>query len=160
MQRNGQDYRDGLNKQRYQPQSNTNTKASIKIVPPIHQAASTKSELPKFDSKTMKIDTQIIFKPNRTKGGIQQKNPEMSIESIQKELKDIYKLINGEQVEDKQSPSEELKKLAANASGKRLLEVYFETFCDGRLDVIKKRLFIPDFMLEEKLVTPQEFLEK
>lgn len=126
-------------------------------MPSINQ---TKIAQPKFDANTMKIDTQIVFKPNRSKGTKQQTNPEMSLEEIQKELKEVYKLINGDQVEDKLTPEEELKKLANKTSGKRMLQVYFETFCDGRLDAIKKRLFIPDFLLKEKLIAEQDFLEK
>ena len=120
----------------------------------------------KIDTKSIDVDTNISFRPNRERGnkGQQQqqqapKKPKVNHEEIEKTLKDIYKLTNGEELEDRESPEEETKKLANKVSGKETLYTFFRTFYDGRLDAIRKRLFVPNLLLDSSFITEDEFLD-
>ena len=67
--------------------------------------------------------------------------------------------MNGEEVEDKTNPEEELKKMAAKHGGRNVLQVYFKNFYDGRTEHVKKRLFIPSLLIEAGHATNDDLSE-
>ncbi len=110
---------------------------------------------------SLQVDQNIVFKPQRGKqqGGQQAAKPKVNYEQIEREIKDVYKLLNGEDVEDKTNPEEELKKMAAKHGGRNVLTVYFKTFYDGRTEAVKKRLFVPSLLVESGNVTNEDLSE-
>ena len=107
------------------------------------------------------VDTNISFRPQRGKQDAKSADePKVNFDQIERDLKDIYKLIDGEEIEDKTTPEEETKKLAKKVGGRHVLHIYFKTFHDGRMEQVPKRLFIPNLLIEEKLATEDEFINK
>jgi len=165
-ERRGEEYRDELRDNYYtQPQGrggkSGRTEVSFQVVS--DNKSSRQQEESKVDLSSLQVDQNIVFKPQRGKqqGGqtSQPAKPKVNYEQIEREFKDVYKLLAGETVEDKTNPEEELKKMAAKHGGRNVLQVYFRTFYDGRTDAVKKRLFIPSFLIEAGHATNDDLSE-
>lgn len=118
-----------------------------------------KQEESKYDASSINVDTNISFRPQRGKQDAKASDkPKFNYEQIEKDLKDIYKLASGEEVEDKTNPEEEIKKLTSKIGGKHVFKCFLKTFHDGRLDAIPKRLFIPRVLVETQSITEEDFV--
>jgi len=165
-ERRADEYREELRDNYYtQPQGrggkSGRTEVSFQVVS--DNKSSRQQEESKVDLSSLQVDQNIVFKPQRGKqqGGqsAQPAKPKVNYEQIEREFKDVYKLLSGETVEDKTNPEEELKKMAAKHGGRNVLQVFFRTFYDGRTDAVKKRLFIPTFLIENGHATSDDLSE-
>lgn len=157
----------------YQPRGNTrNSKdldnqnfyllAKTEVVFQVaNESREKRQEEAKVDVGSINVDTNISFRPQRgkqdAKGGSADK-PKVNFDQIERDLKDIYKLTVGEEVEDKTDPEEETKKLASKVGGKYVVQSYFKTFHDGRLEAVPKRLFIPNLLIKNENISEDDFI--
>ena len=166
MERRGDEYREELMSYGYQPkdQGRQQRGQTKEVYFQVTQGGKNKqAEETKIDYNSINVDTNLTFKPVRGKAGDAKgavKKPRVNYEEIDKELKEIYRIINGEQLEDRGTAEEELKKAVGRFGGRDLLHCFFRTFYDGRQDAVKKRLFIPNLLLQEKHINDEDFIEE
>jgi len=160
-ERRADEYREELRDSYYynQPRNTRSTKTEY-----VFQVASDnkerRQEEAKVDMGPINVDTNISFRPQRGKQDVKGSadKPKINFDQIERDLKDVYKLIGGEEIEDKTSPEEEVKKTAEKHGGRNVIKIYLKTFHDGRLEAIPKRLFVPNLLIENKLITEDEFI--
>lgn len=166
MERRGDEYREELMNYGYQPkdQGRQQRGQTKEVYFQVTQGGKSKqAEETKIDYNSINVDTNISFKPVRGKAGDAKgavKKPRSNYEEIDKELKEIYRIISGEQLEDRGTPEEELNKAITKFGGRDIIHCFFRAFYDGRQDAVKKRLWIPNFLLEGKHITDEDFLEE
>jgi len=164
-ERRADEYREELRDSYYQPKQKntgyTNTPMYFQVA---NEGKPKQQEETKVDVGQIDVDTNIRFRPNRggkqaadNKG--QSEKPKFSVEQLERDIKDIYKLASGEEVPDKTSAEEEIKKLVGKAGGREVLHMFFRTFHDGRLDAVPKRFFIPNLLIETQSITEDDFIE-